>query len=34
MCSMEYDVVGCVISLINENGSYSVFSYDVLDWLV
>lgn len=34
MRSMEYDAAGCVISLINENGSYSVFSYDALDWLV
>ncbi|MBS8663718.1 RHS repeat protein, partial [Escherichia coli] len=32
--SMEYDAAGRVISLTNENGSHSVFSYDALDRLV
>ncbi|EFL9796503.1 RHS repeat protein, partial [Escherichia coli] len=32
--SMEYDVAGRVISLTNENGSHSDFSYDALDRLV
>ncbi|EEW7665003.1 RHS repeat protein, partial [Escherichia coli] len=31
---MEYDAAGRVISLTNENGSHSVFSYDALDRLV
>ncbi|WP_323653086.1 hypothetical protein, partial [Escherichia coli] len=31
--SMEYDAAGRVISLTNENGSHSVFSYDALDRL-
>ncbi len=29
--SMEYDAAGRVISLTNENGSHSVFSYDALN---
>ncbi|WP_225378247.1 hypothetical protein, partial [Escherichia coli] len=32
--SMEYDAAGRVISLTNENGSHSDFSYDALDRLV
>ncbi|GCQ19537.1 type IV secretion protein Rhs [Escherichia coli] len=31
---MEYDAAGRVISLTNENGSHSDFSYDALDRLV
>lgn len=33
MRRMEYDVAGRVTTLINENGSHSAFTYDVLDRL-
>ncbi|MBC0234900.1 RHS repeat protein, partial [Escherichia coli] len=32
--SMEYDAAGRVISLTNENGSHTEFSWDVLDRLI